>query len=125
MAKAKQQSRRRRGGHMAGHLREALLAGIERWEQSSDPGWAKAIGHHTDIDWIDPAKEMSWKRMSDVERARWLTGMLWNCTDSLGMDLSAEMSERAGRPVGSFAQAARFIRGRLSDSTCKCSDKAK
>jgi hypothetical protein len=69
-----------RGGHAPGHLREALLECLD----NPMPGpWFSALADREVLSFNDTAMQSRWDRMSIKDRARWLTGKLWNCSDIL------------------------------------------
>ena len=70
-----------RGNHAPGYLRDALLETLDwHYKQywfkrlAEDPGYVCL--------WNDE-KQAKWERMSVTEKAHWLCGQLWNCTDAL------------------------------------------
>ena len=68
-----------RGGHAPGHLREALLDALNDGQESE---WFELLNEDR-IYFYDPRQRQRWDRMSPIERAHWLCGQLWNCTDIL------------------------------------------
>lgn len=108
-----------RGGHAPGHLRDALLACFE--DPDSAAPWWETLGDTDALSFYDPAKQAAWETKSTKERARWLTGQLWNCSDILPGDVVTqllELAERSNDPplpnIGTYATAARFLRGSLA-----------
>lgn len=94
------------GGHAPGHLRDLFLAGLS----GHDGPWPNGLAGADILDAV-PAERRDWWRQASVnERARWLTGQLWDCTDTL----PAGDCESLDLPRGStYAQAARSLRRQL------------
>jgi hypothetical protein len=73
-----------RGGHAPGHLRDALVEALEiTWE---DRPWWELL----EICFFDPAKQSWWDAATAVQRATWLLGQLWNCTDIAPHDICTD-----------------------------------
>jgi hypothetical protein len=75
---------RRRGGHAPGHLREAFAA----WVDADQPETVMVGDDET------------------VMPARWLLGILWNCTDTMPSNLCSQLDMRSG---SSYAMAVRRL----------------
>ena len=96
----------RRGGHAPGHLREA----VEVCAEHRDGPWWASLATREPLEWWSPARQAWWNGLPARERGRWLTGQLWNCTDTV----PGETCELLGLPRGSsYAQAARALRATL------------
>jgi hypothetical protein len=90
-------------GHAPGHLRDAFTYGVQAYSLH----WPAALLDEQALVWFDDDRAAWWASLTADQRAHWLTGQLWNCTDILpGGDC-----ESLGLPHGStYAQAARLIR---------------
>ena len=99
-----------RGGHAPGHLRHAFLHGLgEGWGSA----WPAPLAEAEALDWSNEQRAAWWAGLTVEQRARWLTGQLWNCTDIMP-SLACEQLEL---PLGStYARAARHLRDTLSAS---------
>jgi hypothetical protein len=90
-----------KGGHAPGHLRGLLDLAIEDWPHA-------LMGEEAHI-WRDGKRADWWNGLAVDQRARWITGQLWNCTDTL----DSGACEDLGLPHGStYAQAVRSLRSR-------------
>ncbi len=93
-----------RGGRAPGHLREMFVDVIEG--NTQDPWWL-AFGAEGLVVFYDPRMQARWDRWDARERARWLLGQLWNCTDIMPSDLCQSLD----LPPGStYAQAVRRLK---------------
>ena len=92
-----------RGGHAPGHIREAFLVLVEDY----------VTGTHSPAEEIltffDRHRQQWWERLTPKDRIMWVTGQLWNCTDTLSLH------EEELDWGYSYASAARELRGTLSD----------
>jgi hypothetical protein len=94
-----------RGGHAPGHLREAFMACVD--EQFIGQRWWEALAREETLEFFDPKKQAAWECLTLRERATWLTGQLWNCSDILG----GEYCQLLDLPLGStYARAVRKLR---------------
>src|SRR5687767_14169105 len=64
-----------RGGHAPGHLRGLFCIGAEDWPNALASGEANV--------WWDEGRASWWNGLTVEQRARWITGQLWNCSDVL------------------------------------------
>jgi hypothetical protein len=73
-----------RGGHAPGHLREALLDCLPDplSDEQVSPWWETLADPETPW-YFDGSRCAPWAHLTTRERARWLTGQLWNCNDIL------------------------------------------
>ncbi len=95
-----------RGGHAPHHLSGALLEAVDRNRRE----WWGEFGDPMVLDWRNQQQQAWWDGLDPKARGRWLTGQLWNCTDTLG----SLYCEWLGIPQGStFAQLARMLRAEL------------
>jgi hypothetical protein len=93
-----------RSGHLPGHIRDAFLYAMQAYPSH----WPAALLDADAIEWHDDERADWWAGLNAEQRAHWLAGQLWNCTDTL----PSGACEDIGLPHGStYAQAARHIRG--------------
>jgi hypothetical protein len=104
----KRRYRANQGGHAPGHLREAFGIGVDA-ALLPDGNWAERLGDVNLIEFRDPGLAREWQAKSNLERALWLCGQLWNCGDQYGFDTQYDMLP----PVTSYGAAARFVRSEL------------
>jgi SH3 domain-containing protein len=79
------------------HLRDAFsTAVVESWPPDADV-----------VAFRDPQQRARWEAMTSAQRAEWLTGQLWHCSDVLP---SAVCTELRLPPGATFAKAARSLR---------------
>src|SRR4051794_13060376 len=64
-----------RGGHAPGHLRELFGTGTEDWPNALASDEANV--------WWDESQAAWWNGLTVEQRAQWITGQLWNCSDIL------------------------------------------
>ncbi|MEK7996030.1 MAG: hypothetical protein AAB403_19695 [Planctomycetota bacterium] len=96
-----------RGGHAPGHLRDAFGA---CWDVLSAEHWYDALAEEDALLFYEPKMQRKWEAMALTERARWLIGQLWNCSDIMPSDLCSTLE----MPEGStYAQAVRKLRADL------------
>jgi hypothetical protein len=68
-----------RGGHAPGHLRQALLDCLD-WNYEQD--WFERLAEDPGVLFFsDKAQQKKWECLSAPEKAQWLCGQLWNCSD--------------------------------------------
>jgi hypothetical protein len=96
-----------RGGHAPGHIREALENALIEGEIDS---WEQRV----EIEWWNPAQESWWKTLSQNQRAQWVLGQLWNCTDCLPGAIHDLFRSEHDVRVGSYAALARHLKGSLN-----------
>jgi hypothetical protein len=93
-----------RGGHAPGFLRDILCEAVDNF--SSAP-WVDALDEELGGAHLYGRDYPRWLEMSKTERALWLTGHLWHCTDIM----PSMMCEELNLSVGStYARAARLLR---------------
>jgi hypothetical protein len=96
-----------RGGHAPGHLRDALLDTLD-WAYQED--WFERLAEDPDVlIFRNPSKQERWERMSGREKALWLCGQLWNCTDILPRLVASEFDLRRN----TYAVLARHLRDQI------------
>jgi hypothetical protein len=78
--------RANRGGHAPGHLRDALLTCLEQHECGETTERFDALADSETLSFFDQNLQRQWDTMSLGQRAKWLLGQLWNCTDQLSAD---------------------------------------
>jgi hypothetical protein len=98
-----------RGGHAPGHLRRSFLDCLE----SNQEPWYALLGDSDTLFFYNAQQQARWHRMTLPERARWLTGQLWNCTDTLPESICWDLDIEEG---SSYAMAARKLRLELYNS---------
>jgi hypothetical protein len=88
-----------RSGHAPGYLSGALVEAIEAsfWGGKS---WWEVL----EINFVDPAEQRSWDRITALERAAWLLGQLWNCTDILGALVCSTADLTGNKTVAQFVR---------------------
>jgi len=97
-----------RGGHAPGHLRDALLECLDAG--SSNP-WYQALADDEVLWFRNEPDQEEWSALDLKQRALWLIGQLWNCTDVL----PGEYCEDLGIPRGSsYAVAVRNLRSEMT-----------
>lgn len=74
-----------RFGHASGYLRDALLEALPY----GDDWW-----YHVDISFNHERHNRWWRRLSHRNRARWLLGQLWVCSDILPSISHNELLDR-------------------------------
>jgi hypothetical protein len=96
-----------RGGHAPGFVRELFCDSINGFAPTP---WMAALDEDLGREYLQETKYSAWLGMSKLERARWITGALWNCCDTLPQNISDDV----GLPRGSsYAQAARYLRATI------------
>jgi hypothetical protein len=99
-----------RGGHAPGHIREPFCEALDGVYSENLAPLAAIEKHLADdeaIIFFNKAQMNKWLKMSGAQRARWLLGQLWNCTDILGGDLCETLDLHRG---STFLAAVRKIR---------------
>lgn len=99
-----------RGGHAPSHLRYAFLHGV-----GEDPwsAWPAPLAEEEAVVHFSAGLAEWWAGQTVEQRARWLTGQLWNCSDVVPSTTCMELD----LPQGStYARAARHLRSALSTS---------
>jgi hypothetical protein len=97
MDRPKRDFRLKNGGHAGANLRGALEEALERgtdWWQ------------YLEIDFHNDCDREWWRKLSGWDRARWLLGQLWNCTDIVPGALRSEFD---GQNVITYARLARLL----------------
>jgi hypothetical protein len=110
----KRRFRANRGGHAPGHIREVFLCCFETMDDGEP--WYESLNDPGVIWFRNPKSQARWNRMSARERGLWLTGQLWNCTDTLpGLACS---DSRIDIPQGcTYATASRKLRAEMASET--------
>lgn len=97
------------GGHAPGHLRDTLLEALDA--SRGKVQWWEALDGEEGLESFSEQARAALASMSAKERAAWLCGQLWNCTDTVPGDTC----NSNGIPMGStYAQAARLLRDSLN-----------
>jgi hypothetical protein len=71
------------GGHAPGYLRDALLLCLDSYGAKGGGSWSDALGQGDTLTFFNADKQRRWEGMTIPDRARWLIGQLWNCTDTV------------------------------------------
>jgi hypothetical protein len=95
------------GGHAPGHLRDLPIQALE---DSNTHNWWEAIPIEDVFDHEE--QQAWWECLRALDRAKWLTGQLWNCTDILPGGIY-DMLDMSGH-MGTFGAAARLLRKELN-----------
>ena len=94
-----------RGCRVYAELRVVLLRALD---SGADPWWSALTD--VDLHFPDPCKQRRWAQLSARERARWITGQFWSCTDIT----PPAVCRGLGMPPGStYARVARRLRKSL------------
>ena len=103
------------GGHMGGAYREALQRGIEL-AATTDMNWVQAVGEPENFWTFRADTDCLLRGMTDRQRAQWLTGKLWNCTDTVPSAIRSlcENFWSDGNLLYTYARLTRRVRGELS-----------
>ncbi len=89
--------------HAQGRIRDLLTNCINAWDGETD-WWAPLEG-------VDPSHfvghklKKNWAGMNKEDRARWLIGQLWNCSDICPRDVAASLDI----PGGTYASVVRRL----------------
>jgi hypothetical protein len=73
--------------------------------------WYGALADDETLRFYDPSMQARWDEMALKDRALWLTGQLWNCSDILPGGACSELDLPAG---STYAVAARMLRAELT-----------
>jgi len=106
-APARRRYRADRGGHAPGHLRDAFLECLERFDCGDAEPWHEALADDELIFFFSPDKQRWWEGLSSPDRGHWLIGQLWNCTDVMPSRACSSVELPQG---SSYARAARKLR---------------
>ena len=93
-----------RGGHAPGHLRDALLTAALAASSGDPPAWWDVLGDEEVISFGNPEKRDWWDNLDPKQRARWLTGQLWNCSDILPGIVCQEFDLQGKQTYGCLAR---------------------
>ena len=102
--------RSNRGGHAPGHLREAFVECLERFDLGESENWYDTLSDDQVLSFYRPEVQNHWGKLPAVDRTKWLTGQLWNCTDILPSSVCYQLELKQG---SSYAIAARELRAYL------------
>jgi hypothetical protein len=96
-----------RGGHAPGHLRNAFLDSLDGRLGSHGEVHADAVSFY------DPNLQKRWDAWDGRQRARWLLGQLFSCSDILPGSVADEVASLSdtlyAKDIRTYAQAARFL----------------
>jgi len=95
-----------RGGHAPGFLRDVFAEALDSCGYYPER-WVEALtdelgGYH-----LHQRELERWMTMSNTERALWLTGQLWHCTDIMPGAMCQVLEMRLGSTYG---RAVRLLR---------------
>jgi hypothetical protein len=82
-----------------------------RWNKITLPGWEQL-----QVEFDNEDHQLWWNRLSPRERARWLTGHLWNCTDILPDFVRSDVHDEFERDVLTYGQLVRLLAEDLRQS---------
>jgi hypothetical protein len=89
--------------HVKGPIREIFTDCVDAWDGETE-WWAPL--KDVDSSYIATGKlQRAWTRMNKEDRARWLLGQLWNCTDICPRDVADSLDI----PCGTFASVVRRL----------------
>jgi hypothetical protein len=105
-----------RGGHAPGYMREAVLTAlVENCDKSDEVPWWSRL----EITFFSLRQQIRWDTWDAKERAMWLTGRFWNCSDVL----PGPACVPARVPQGStYARLLRQVRADISASNPSLED---
>jgi len=89
--------------HVHGRIRDLLADCLDAWD--GETGW------WAPLEGVDPSHfaghklKKNWAGMDKEDRARWLIGQLWNCTDICPRDVAASLDI----PCGTYASVVRRL----------------
>jgi len=89
--------------HAKGEIRELFTDCVNAWDGETE-WWAPLEG--VTLSYIAGRKfQQNWTAMNKEDRARWLIGHLWNCTDACPRDVADSLDI----PSGTFASVVRRL----------------
>jgi hypothetical protein len=97
-----------RGGHAPSYLTAALVEALDDTFRGNRSWW-EALN----IEMLDPAKQAWWDGVAARQRASWLLGQLWNCSDILGTVVCSTADLMGNKTV---AQLVRILKTRMVES---------
>ena len=100
------------GGHAPGYLREIFCYPWEEFgiqEQMRSQWYDRLVDDIAD-NVYDEDQQKWWKILSTLERGKWITGQLWNCTDIMPGTLCDDLELPRG---SSYAKGARKLRSQI------------
>lgn len=65
--------------HVKGHIRAVFTSCLEAWDRETE--WWAPLQDVGPSSFPDSKLRRQWAGMDKEDRARWLIGQLWNCTD--------------------------------------------
>jgi len=101
-------------GHAPGHIRECLIEALDDFERD----WWKNLN----IELLRERHQRWWNESSNDQRAYWLLGQLWHCTDivsggtmdwTLGWLRADDDSLYEKQPLRTYAALARLLKNNL------------
>jgi hypothetical protein len=95
-----------RGGHAPGFLRDIFCEALDNCGFNPEL-WVDALSDELGGWHLHEREHLRWLKMSNTERALWLTGHLWHSTDIMPSAMCQELE----MPMGStYARAVRLLR---------------
>ena len=89
--------------HVKGQIRELFMHCVGAWDGEAE-WWASLEDVHPS-DLAGRKVRQNWTAMNKEDRARWLLGQLWNCTDICPRDVAASLDI----PAGTYASVVRRL----------------
>jgi hypothetical protein len=77
-------------------LREAFLECLERFNLGESENWYDALSDDEVLWFYRPEIRKYWEKLPAVDRAKWLIGQLWNCTDILPSSACCQLELKQG-----------------------------
>jgi len=89
--------------HVKGAIRELFTGCVDAWDGETE--WWAPLGNVNSSYFAGHKLQREWAEMSKEDRARWLLGQLWNCTDICPRDVADSLHI----PSGTFATVVRRL----------------
>ena len=89
--------------HVKGHIRDVFTDCLDAWDRGTE--WWAPLNDVGPSYFPDAKLGQQWAGMNKEDRARWLIGQLWNCTDLCPRDVADSLDI----PGGTFASVVRRL----------------
>jgi len=89
--------------HVNGRIREIFAGCVAAWDGETE--WWAPLNDVNPSSFADRKFQQNWTEMNKEDRARWLIGQLWNCTDVC----PHEVADSLDIPGGTFASIVRRL----------------